>query len=100
MTDICRCLLKYRVNLKVEDTDWNTLVHLAAETGDTYGPPLIRMMLANGAPNHKKNKKGQSAFDLAVSRDHAGCALALLNRCEETPAKRFIVTACPCGTAF
>jgi hypothetical protein len=75
--DVVRCLLHYKVSLKVEDGDYNTLLHLAAQTGDIYGPPLIRMLLRQGAPNHRKNKRGQAPYDLAVSRDHAACALAL-----------------------
>ena len=76
--DIVRCLLNYRLNLNVEDTDYNTLLHLAAETGDTYGPALIRMLLKNKAPSNRKNRHGLTAFELAVTLDHAACALALM----------------------
>ena len=75
--DIVRCLLNHKVKMDVEDTDYNTLLHLAAETGDAYGPSLIRMLKRYNTPTSRRNKKGFTAFDLAVSRDHAACALAL-----------------------
>eukprot|EP01052_Picozoa_sp_SAG31_P004671 SAG31_NODE_196_length_20699_cov_103.813835_8_plen_2355_part_00 len=102
VTDIIRCLLKYKVNLKVEDSDWNTLLHLAAETGDAYGPTLIGLLKRHGAPNHRKNKHGQSPFDLAISRDHAACALALRDKppprhgkYEDAPTEYHVVAMSP-----
>eukprot|EP01043_Picozoa_sp_COSAG02_P020776 COSAG02_NODE_1033_length_15063_cov_14.987503_4_plen_2516_part_00 len=75
--DIVRCLLNYKVRIDVEDDDYNTLLHLAAQTGDTYGPTLINMLLKRNAPSKTKNRKGLTPLELAIAMDHGACALAL-----------------------
>ena len=75
--DIVRCLLNYKVKIDVEDDDYNTLLHLAAQTGDTYGPTLINMLMKRKAPSRRKNRKGLTPLELAIAMDHAACALAL-----------------------
>ncbi len=75
--DIVRCLLNYKVKIDVEDDDYNTLLHLAAQTGDTYGPALINMLMKRNAPSKTKNRKGLTPLELAIAMDHGACALAL-----------------------
>jgi hypothetical protein len=75
--DVVRCLLNFQANVDVEDSDYSTLLHLAAQVGDTHGPPLIRMLLRYGAPSTRRNRSGLTPFELAMSLDHAACALAL-----------------------
>jgi hypothetical protein len=75
--DVVRCLLSYKVRIDVEDDDYNTLLHLAAQTGDTFGPTLISMLLKRDAPSQTKNRKGLTPLELAIAMDHGACALAL-----------------------
>ncbi|CAD5112184.1 DgyrCDS1418 [Dimorphilus gyrociliatus] len=73
--DVIKVLIKYNVDLEVEDKDGDRSIHHAA-FGDE--PLAIELLYSAGCDLNSRNKRRQTALHIAVNKGHIGVVKMLL----------------------
>ncbi|CAG0882641.1 unnamed protein product [Cyprideis torosa] len=73
--DVVKVLLRYNVDLEVEDKDGDRAVHHAA-FGDE--PGILELLARSGADLNARNKRRQTPLHIGVNKGHLGVVRSLL----------------------
>ena len=66
--EIAKILIGSGADVNIIDNDGNTPLHIQASDGEERFD-VIEILLAHGADKSVKNKRGQRAYDIAISRE-------------------------------